>query len=471
MVLYPPLQLLGGLVIFFNKQFYNSISYKLLIYFVVSGTILFGSLLVFFIAISDDFANLFLENNLVGVSNDMEDSFYLDATGKVLLDDSEIVIKWGADALYSNLGYRLVEQDSGEDIIRSVNEDVTGALIDTIPQKIPMGYTTFEGENLDVYRTEIKLGNNHYYLDVVRSDLLGKLASEAIIPAILDMTISAVVVSFILFIIVNIAAIRLIVKPVKSLSTQVAKITPEQLGARVMMENVPIELVPISRALNDALDRVEEGFNQQKRFVADAAHELRTPLTILLNRIELSSIEDDELKQLLINDSSFMSRIVEQLLDLSRAQNAAECSLQNVDLISTVKSIVSMLAPLTIVKKQEIELQVTSTSAVVQADKGELSVVIKNLIENAIKHTAPNTQILITVNAKSISIEDSGEGIAIEYREKIFDRFWRANQSDRSGSGLGLAITKEILSHFDASISIEDSERLGGAKFDVEFHH
>lgn len=409
-----------------------------------------------------------MEGGLDGMSEDMKSSFYLDKSGAVKLDDSQLMLKWGFDALYSNMGYRLIEQETGDEVLRSVDEGVPYALIDNAPRRLETGYNN--KERLDVHRTSLELGGKGYYLDISRSDLLGDLANEAVIPAIRDVAVSAIVLAFFLFIVLNIVAVRLIVKPVESLSRQVAQFRPDHLGARVIMNDVPIELVPISEALNEALDRVEDGFNQQKRFVADAAHELRTPLTILLSRIELSAIEPTTLKQSLLSDTRFMSRIVEQLLDLSRAQNMVDRQMQDVDLVATVKDILSMLVPLAIEKKQDLELKTSAKQEWIKADKGELSVVIKNLIENAIKHTHSGAEILVSVDSNSLAVEDSGEGIAAEIRDRIFDRFWRADQSDRSGSGLGLAITKEILSHFDAKISVTDSDTLGGAKFEAVFN-
>ena len=429
---------------------------------------MFGTLLLIFSLISGNFANLAVKGSLEGLSSDMQESFYLDSDGHVQLDDSEIMLKWGFDALYSNLGYRMIDADSGEEVVRSVPVGVQGALIDAIPKDIPDGYNHHPGQNLDSYRMTMSFADKMYKLDVVRSDLLGKLANEAVLPAIIDVSFFAIMIAFLLFIFVNVVAIRLIVKPVKTLSEQVKKIQPADLGQRIDMQNVPLEMVPITKAFNEALSRVENGFNAQKRFVADAAHELRTPLTILLSRLQLS-MNDSELKEQLLSDTKYMSRIVEQLLDLSRAQNVAERTTSSVDLLPVVKDVISLLAPLAVETEHNLALTANVSASFVQADEGELSVVIKNLLENAIKHTSMGSDILVTVEEHSLSVEDSGTGIPQEIREQIFERFWRANKSDLSGSGLGLAITREILSHYDAHISVSTSAALGGAKFAIRF--
>ena len=163
-------------------------------------------------------------------------------------------------------------------------------------------------------------------------------------------------------------------------------IKPDDLHKRIDVENVPSELSPIANAMNDALDRVEDSFEQQKRFIADAAHELRTPLTILLNRLELK-IPSSEIKSELVNDIQFVSRIVEQLLDLSRAQNMNVTQVSPINLSHVVKNVCSHLAPMAIDRNHDLELIAENENSTITVDEGELTVIVKNLLENAIKHT------------------------------------------------------------------------------------
>ncbi|GHF97633.1 sensor histidine kinase [Thalassotalea marina] len=418
--------------------------------------------------ISEDFAELASQGSLQGLSSDIEQSFYIDDTGKVNIDDSEVVLKWGFDALYSNMGYRLIEKESGKEVFRSAPEGVKSALIDKIPLEVAAGFYNLSDPDLNGYRTEIHIQEKAYWLDLAQTKLIGQLANEAILPAVMDSSTFAIAIAFILFLTVNIVAIKLIVKPVKSLSSQVSRIQPENLTQRVTTENLPTEFLPIAKAFNQALEKVEGVFNEQKRFIADAAHELRTPLTVLLSRLQLS-LEESKLKQELMTDTKYMARIVEQLLDLSRAQNIAERKSQNVDLLPVIKDVMGMLVPLAMELDHQLEFVNKVPSCVVNVDEGEISVVIKNLIENAIKHCPNETTIVVTLEERQISIEDSGMGIEPALREKVFERFYRADASNLNGSGLGLAITKEILSHYGAKIELMTSESLGGTKCLVTF--
>ena len=117
------------------------------------------------------------------------------------------------------------------------------------------------------------------------------------------------------------------------------------------------------------------------------------------------------------------------------------------NVVSATKDACELLAPMAIAKEQDLELVVEDENCKAIIEKGELMVILKNLLENAIRHTPAKSKIRLTIATCTFSIEDSGAGIPEQYRELIFERFWRENQSDRNGSGLGLAIIKELLSH------------------------
>lgn len=409
-----------------------------------------------------------VKGGMKGIATEMADTVYIDDSGAFKLDNSQVQLKWGFDALYSNLAYRLIDIQSQKVVLLSMPQGTKGFLFNDKPLDIPMHFSKVDGDRASLYRLTLTLDNRDYYFDIVRSDLLGELANEAVQPTIVDVATASIVAAFLLFLIVSFIAIRLIVKPANALTRQIEHIRPEELDKRIDVNDVPKELLSIANAMNGALERVEHSFAQQKRFIADAAHELRTPLTIFLNRLELK-IPPSTSKEALINDAKYISRIVEQLLDLSRAQNSTNQQLSPVKLADVVKNVCSMLAVMAVDKGQSLELVDDNSNAIVQVDEGELTVIVKNLLENAIKHTPSDAKIKISISGRSFVIEDSGQGIPAAQHEQVFERFWRANQSDRKGSGLGLAITKELLGHYNASITLHDNSTLGGAKFEVEF--
>ncbi len=403
-----------------------------------------------------------------GLTEEMAASLYVDDLGTIKLDDSEMIMKWGFDALFSNLGYRLIEVDTQNIALLSSPKETQGAIFNNVSLNIPQNYYNIPDSNTSVYRAEITLADKHYYFDVARSDLLAQLANEAVEPSIVDVATTVIIMTFIIFLSVSVIAIRLIIKPSSRLTQQIKHIKPDDLHKRIDVENLPSELSPIANAMNDALDRVESSFEQQKRFITDAAHELRTPLTVLLNRLELK-VPSSTIKSELVNDTQFISRIVEQLLDLSRAQNMNIAEVSTIKLSDVAKNVCSHIAPIAIDKNHDLELVAENENSTIDVDEGELTVIVKNLLENAIKHTPRGGKIKVTVSDQSIIVEDSGNGIPEACHQQIFERFWRENQSDRKGSGLGLAITKELASHYNADIQVSNDSSLGGAKFIVRF--
>jgi len=301
-----------------------------------------------------------------------------------------------------------------------------------------------------------------YFLDVARSDLLGELANEAVLPAVQDFWKLAIILCFFLFVVITFTAVRLILKPVKLVCEDVESISPDKLEQRLGLDHVPSELIPIVNALNQALSRVEVGYKQQQQFVADAAHELRTPLSILSNRLELEVPESSSKHQLLI-DIGHMSRIVEQLLDLARAQNLPVARSDKADIVAVTKDVCSLLVPLALEKGQHLELETQSIESFATINAGDLSVVEKNLVENAIKHSPDKAHIRVSIMNGRISVEDSGPGILEHCKSDIFKRFFRVNQSNVNGSGLGLSIVEETIVKNGADISVERSDSLGGS--------
>jgi signal transduction histidine kinase len=227
--------------------------------------------------------------------------------------------------------------------------------------------------------------------------------------------------------------------------------------------------MPLADAINRALARVEDGCEEQKRFVANAAHELRTPLTIIRTRIELSELPDSLITDLL-QDVTYMSRSVEQLLDLSRAQNSNTYSRKSIPIVNPVTDACQLLGPLVLREDKDLELIVTGNNdSVIYGDHGALTVACKNIIENAIKHGGVNGLIRVEVGDSWIRFSDNGPGIDKKNQTLALQAFWRKNQSNNDGSGLGLAIVNEICKAHNATLTIERSISLKGAEITIQF--
>lgn len=219
--------------------------------------------------------------------------------------------------------------------------------------------------------------------------------------------------------------------------------------------------------------RVEEALRQSeerhRNFAADVAHELRTPLAVL--RTHLDNLHDTKEVQSLRQDVDNMSRMVTQLLAATRIETFTPAeSLDDVDLRDVCRNVVTMMAPLAIKEHRSIELTGGDSPVFVRGNFGTLEQAVRNLVENAVRYSARGTMITLDVTNKecpTLKVIDRGRGIDLEKREKIFDRFKRADRRG-GGAGLGLSIVKRAVQSHNAEIEIEDTFG-GGATFIIRF--
>jgi len=243
-------------------------------------------------------------------------------------------------------------------------------------------------------------------------------------------------------------------------------------------ENSVTELEQVIESTNGFIHRLNEVLEREKRFSADAAHELRTPISAL--KVQLHNLSDeidpqDDSYQQLQSGVERMQHLIEQLLSLYRTtpeKFAENC--HRVDLYQLAQNQIAQMYASFEKKNQNLELE--GESAEIEGDQFALETLISNLLSNANKYTPPGGRIVVRVEDRPstviLTVEDSGPGVPEADRQRIFDRFYRADYAANNstpGCGLGLTIVAHIAELHDAKVLIEESSFDGGSAFKVCF--
>ncbi|PXA97845.1 sensor histidine kinase [Nostoc sp. 3335mG] len=236
-----------------------------------------------------------------------------------------------------------------------------------------------------------------------------------------------------------------------------------QSDVRLSYDKVPTELVPLVRAFNEALDRLDSGIARQQRFLADAAHELRTPIAILQTRLD--TLPDGPDKRQLQRDSARLGSMANELLDLHRMAQSPE-TFERLDLVDLASQVTADLAPLAIDGGNDIEFVGPDVPVMVSGDAAALSRAVANLVHNAMAHGGPSVAIRVEVSADGrVGVSDNGPGVDAGHREEIFWPFHRLSQSP-NGAGLGLSLVRDIIKRHGGKITVATAPQ-GGALFEI----
>jgi two-component system OmpR family sensor kinase len=245
--------------------------------------------------------------------------------------------------------------------------------------------------------------------------------------------------------------VRKLFRPIATLSADIDQ-RDEQALHPVDESHVPSEIRPFVVAINRLLGRVAQSVDNQRRFVADAAHELRSPMTALSLQAErLAATEmPAAARERLLPLSRGIERsrnLIDQLLSLAAAQSSSNTEPTRVSVLHIYRRILEDLLPLA--DRKNIDIGVESSEDVqVSINETDLLILIRNLVDNAIRYTPPGGRIDLSVKREQaavvLQVSDTGPGIVVEEQTRVFDPFYRSLGTDESGSGLGLSIVKAI---------------------------
>lgn len=244
-------------------------------------------------------------------------------------------------------------------------------------------------------------------------------------------------------------------------------------------ENIPIEIKPLVIELNQLFIRLKLAFERNKRFAADAAHELRTPLAALKTQAQVALKAGNEVDRhnallKVIQGVDRSSHMVAQLLTLSRlGQEEALSDIKPLDLHKLASEILAYLVPVALEKYIEIELAAPPADSIILGNDITIGILIRNIVDNAIRYTPLSGEIKVQIANENdsviIRVIDSGPGIPPEFRERVFERFFRVLGTTAPGSGLGLAIVSQIADLHGAKISIKTPANGRGLQFEIIF--
>lgn len=331
-----------------------------------------------------------------------------------------------------------------------------------------IGETLWRVYGLDTGRPEERLYVGQSY--AIRQELIHFLTIHALQPILWSLPLTILLIWF---------AVSDGLRPLRSLALDISRRSAERL-APVDESTVPVEVRPLTNALNGLMEQLEQALSMERRFTSDASHELRTPLAVIRTNAQIAYRSTDasqraEALQGLISGVDRATHLCSQLLLLARLDpEAAESAHHAASLTAVVGQVVRDHKSAASAKSLALTASVPDADpCVVSVPLSALSVLVGNLLENAIKYTPPKGQVRLSVAPRGgvalLHVSDSGPGIPPLERPRVLQRFYRQNGSSSPGSGLGLSIVNRISELYGAHLQLLDGDEGRGLCVEVTF--
>lgn len=273
-------------------------------------------------------------------------------------------------------------------------------------------------------------------------------------------------------------AVRRGLAPLRDMGAAIAARDPSALQPVTLPGTaLPSEIAPMLQALNGLFERIAQLLDAERRFTADAAHELRTPIAAVRTQAQVALGAHDEAPrrhalQAVLQGCERATRLVEQLLTLSRLEAEGTPALQPVALDELAREVLADLAPTALDQAQELELD-AEPGCRVQAEPTLAAVLLRNLVDNAIRYSPPGARVQVALTREDtgvcLRVDDGGPGLDAVQRARLGERFFRVLGSGASGSGLGWSIVRRIAAAHGAQVRVGRSETLGGLSVRVDW--
>jgi len=370
------------------------------------------------------------------------------------------------------LAFQFIDRD-GNVLLRSTNAPSTP--MTKIERRYSyVRFTDSKFNNTDWRIFTLWNNTNHYLVQVAeRDDVRNKLVSNIS----LQLTIP-IIISLLFLCVLTWHAVNRSLEPIKSLVDQVTQRELANLSP-LREKNFPVELQPLVNVLNDLFIRLTEAFEKERRFTDDAAHELRTPLAALKVQAQVAIRADnnDERTRALgkvLTGVDRATHLLEQLLTLARLDTAKQDTYRIVDLVSIITSTISELTVQASKKPVTLKfVAAENTKFKLVANPYHLSIMFRNILENAINYSPAYSFVLIDLSLQKeyvvLQVEDTGPGIDEALVPRLFDRFYRAPGNEISGCGLGLSIVKQIAQLYDINVNLHAKKDSPGTIASMRF--
>jgi two-component system sensor histidine kinase QseC len=303
-----------------------------------------------------------------------------------------------------------------------------------------------------------------------RQSILWAVLRSVLLPFLFALPLLAVAVWW---------AVRQGLAPLRGLSRHLAGRQPQALEP-LPTTNLPAEMQPLVRALNGLFERIQSLIESERRFTADAAHELRTPIAAIRAQaqVALGAGPDEAQRNHALHATlagcDRATRLVEQLLMLARLEAAPEPAppLATVNLSALAQRLAADLAPAALARHQTLALEAPDVCPVA-ANELLLGVLVRNLLDNALRYSPDGAQVLVQVGLEGgqvvLQVKDSGPGLSEAEMARLGERFYRVLGSGQSGSGLGWSIVQRIAEVLGAHVQVSRCADLGGLQVSVRW--
>lgn len=301
----------------------------------------------------------------------------------------------------------------------------------------------------------------------VRDKLAREVAKNLLYPLLIALPLFAILLWL---------AVSRGLRPLASLTREVALREPDNL-APLPSGAAPAEVLPLIDRLNRLFERIAASMQNERRFTADAAHELRTPVAAIKAQAQVARGAQDATERIHALDSVILgcdrtAHLIEQLLTLARLDALQKSALESCELQTLAVEVIAEMTPLARQKNVQLELA-EGEAATVQALPGLLRILLRNLIDNAVRYSPAGTQVQVRVDREHgrprITVSDNGPGIPDEERDKVLERFYRPLGTGEQGSGLGLSIVQRIAVIHGAPLQLAGGETGRGLRVTIVF--